>query len=123
LSASFVRPAPRPNRPDKWGRFGLGAFLNAGKNGGAFHGPGNGLAANLARFLCRRTKIKNRFAVNSLAQQNRPPNLSWKERITDRRLSESLHPKKPFEGYSVAVKSIVSVCMILSVSERILRMR
>lgn len=34
---------PRPNRPDKWGRFGLGAFLNAGKNVGAFHRPGSGL--------------------------------------------------------------------------------
>ena len=26
-----------------------GAFLNAGKNGGAFHRPGNDLAANLGR--------------------------------------------------------------------------
>lgn len=41
---------PRPNRPDKWGRFGLGAFLNAGKNGGTFHPLGDGLAANLVGF-------------------------------------------------------------------------
>ncbi len=39
----------RPNHPDKWGRFGLGAFLNAGKNGGAFHRLDNGLAANLGQ--------------------------------------------------------------------------
>ena len=38
---------PRPNRPDKWGRFSLGAFLNAGKNGGAFRRQGNSLRCQL----------------------------------------------------------------------------
>lgn len=61
---------PRPNRPDKWGRFGLGAFLNAGKNGGAFHRPGNGLAANLGRFPGG-VKIGKPLLGNSLAEQKR----------------------------------------------------
>lgn len=114
---------PRPNRPDKWGRFGLGAILNARKNGDAFQGRGNGLAANLSRFPRGGVKIRSPLSRKGLAQQNRSPNPSWKERITDRRLSVSLHPKRPFAGYSVAVKAIVIVCMTLSVSNRIFKMR
>jgi len=62
---------PRPNRPDKWGRFGLDAFLNAGNNGGAFHRPSNDLAANLGRFPGRGVKIGTPLLGNGLAQQNR----------------------------------------------------
>ena len=60
---------PRPNRPDKWGRFGLGAFLNAGKNGGAFHRPDNGLAGNLAGFCAGGIKIRKPLSGNGLAKQ------------------------------------------------------
>lgn len=60
---------PRPNRPDKWGRFGLGAILNAGKNGGAFQGRGNGLAANLGRFPGRGVKIRFPLSRKGLADQ------------------------------------------------------
>ena len=40
---------PRPNRPDKWGRFGLGAFLNAGKNVGGIHWRSNELRERIQR--------------------------------------------------------------------------
>lgn len=52
---------PRPSRPDKWGRFGLSAFLNAGKNGDAFHRLDNDLAANLAGFCAGGLKSENRY--------------------------------------------------------------
>lgn len=58
---------PRPNRPDKWGRFGLGAFLNAGKNGGAFYRPGNSLAVNLGQILGKVVKIRFPLSRKGLA--------------------------------------------------------
>lgn len=94
MYAGFVRPAPRPVRPDKWGRFGLGAFLNAGKNGGAFHRLGNGLAANLGQVPGRGVKIGKPFSGNHLAKQNPLGLIYGKERITDRRLGGSLQPHR-----------------------------
>ncbi len=61
---------PRPNRPDKWGRFGLGAILNAGKNGGNFQGRGNGLAANLSRFPIGGVKIRFPLSRKGLADHD-----------------------------------------------------
>jgi len=62
---------PRPNRPDNWGRFGLGAFLNAGKNGRGFHRISNGLSGNLAGFCAWGIKIRKPLPGNGLAEQNR----------------------------------------------------
>ena len=60
---------PRPNRPDKWGRFGLGTFLNAGKNGGAFHRPDNSLAANLGQIPRRGVKTGKPLPSNGLVKR------------------------------------------------------
>ena len=61
MYAGFVRLPPRPDRPDKWGRFGLGAF----------HQPDNGLAGNLAGFCAGGIKIRKPLPGNSLDRHKR----------------------------------------------------
>jgi hypothetical protein len=60
---------PCPNRPDKWGRFCLDAFLNAGKNGGFFTGQATAWPLTWAGFPGRGVKIRFPLSRKGLADQ------------------------------------------------------